>query len=168
MRLLCTLLLICSACGSSTAHRQQSVAVPRVEPTPPMLRPAPQTPTQTDDPYLAIPALLAMINRTRAERGAAPLRLDRALCAVAQRGAAAFVQHGGRGAEQRTAVGIADELDRFRRIYVRVATVVFATKGLSPEVAPSLQPALDPEMLSCGIAVEPLREEQAIVLILGQ
>jgi hypothetical protein len=120
------------------------------------------------DTYLAVPQLLQFVNQARAARGLDPVRLDRVLCAVAQRGARSFFQHGGRGAEQRTALGISQELNRFHAVYRRVTTAVLAVPAIEAAAPEAVQPVLDPTMLYAGIAVEHQRNDLAIVLIFGQ
>lgn len=128
------------------------------------------TAANVDDLYLAVPNVLDALNRARAERGIAPVRLDRALCALAQQGTAVFFQYGGRGAsaEQRTANVLASELDRFRHVYRHVKTAVLDADVLSKVTTSTLQPAMDAEMAYVGIAVEEQRSEKAIVLIFAQ
>lgn len=125
-----------------------------------------------DDFYLAIPRILESLNKSRAAQGVDPIRLDRALCAVAQQGVAVFLQYGGHlrqaGAEQRTASVLAAELDRFHHVYRRVATAVLTTPAPMAFAPATLQPALDAEMAYVGIAVEPLQHEMAVVLIFAQ
>lgn len=146
-------------------QRQELQPTPSPEPVLPAA--ARVSPDSDEDPYLAVPRVLDGLNRARAAQGVAPVRLDRALCALAQRGTAIFFQYGGHGAETRTANVLADELDRFRHVYLRVRTAVLAPPSLSA-VAGALQPAMDADWAYVGIAVEQQRQETAVVLIFAQ
>jgi hypothetical protein len=146
------------------------LSVPQVRP-PPKVAAHAREPTvdRDEDPYLAVPRVLDGINQARAAQGVAPVRLDRALCALAQQGTAVFFQAGGRGvAETRTATMLGTELDRFRRVYLRARAAVLAPQTLSEVVGATQQTAMDSDWQYVGIAVEQQRQETAVVLIFAQ
>jgi hypothetical protein len=172
MRLGYLLLTVFIASCAGARVRSETPTKREVGPVSQAEAPAPRSVTEpkVDDLYLAVPNVLDELNRARAEHGIAPVRLDRALCALAQHGTAVFFQYGGRGAgaEQRTANVLASELDRFRHVYRRVKTAVLDADALSNVTTSTLQPAMDAEMAYVGIAVEEQRSEKAIVLIFAQ
>lgn len=168
MRLLALLTLVVASCAArprpETPASNWASSVSETDP--PAVTPESAKAGDGDDPYLAVPNILDALNRARAELGIGPIRLDRALCAVAQQGTAVFFQYGGRGAEQRTASVLGVELERFRHVYAEVRTAVLPSEALSTVTA--LQPAMDAEMTYVGIAVEEQRAEKAVVLIFAR
>lgn len=159
---------------SLSCAAQKPLSKVATRPPPPLVAalqpesPAPTTQPAEEDFYLAVPRILDALNLARAAQGMEPVRLDRALCAVAQQGTSVFLQYGGRGAEQRTAGVLASELDRFHHVYRRVATAVLTAPSPRALATTALQPALDAEMAYVGIAVEPWQREMAVVLIFAQ
>lgn len=161
-----TLLIACCA----HAHPAPSLPQWQVEPARTTVSPIAVPAPADDDPYLAVPRVLDALNRARAAQGAPPLRLDRALCAVAQQGPAVFFQYGGTGAkaEQRTAEVLDGELNRFRHVYLRKAAVVLAPPSLTAVDGTKVPPAMNPKMAYVGIAVEQRQQETAVVLIFAE
>lgn len=158
------LLLVATSCATHAHPEPQTPTSVDLSEPPAAKASAPKPSDANEDAYLAVPRMLDAINRARATRGVAPVRLDRALCAVAQQGLSVFSQFGGLGSEQRTADALARELDRFHYVYPGGAKTAVLMAPTVLAVA-TLQPAMEAEVVYVGIAAERLGSELAAVLI---
>ncbi|HKU44192.1 MAG TPA: CAP domain-containing protein [Polyangiales bacterium] len=116
---------------------------------------------QTLDSSLAEPNLLSELNAARAQRGYAPLTLDRDLSDVAREGAREFFSDPN-ATEQSVVDETHRQLARFAVAYSRVNAVLAVTRELT-QVA-TLEPTLDPAATSVGIGIAQGEREGGRVL----
>jgi hypothetical protein len=112
------------------------------------------------------------LNAARRDGGAAPLRLDRSLCVVAERAQDEFWRLG-RGSEDSVYVELERDLQGFNLSFTRTRAVIRVVKELrdAPQL---LSAALDPELKYGGLVVAPAppptgpHDGYSVVLALGE
>ena len=160
------LLCVCACAHPSVVTAMQPTKAAQRAP----LLPTPTSPVVS--PSWDLPELFRALNAQRLDNGASPLRIDRGLCAVAERANAEY-QRLGRGAEQRVLGLINQDLQGFGLSFsqTRAAVVVVEEVREAPGL---LEAALDPTMAYAGLFVAPAprpvgpRGGYAVVLALGK
>jgi hypothetical protein len=164
MRPIMFLLLLACACASTPPPAP--VATPAQPPPQPLSLPP------LIDPPWDMPDLFRALNAQRSAAGAAPLRIDRGLCAVAERAQSEYQQLG-RGAEQRVLGLLNQDLQGFGLSFERTLAAVVVVEEVR-EAPTLLSAALDPSMAYAGLVVGPApppvgpRGGYSVVLALGQ
>jgi 3'-phosphoadenosine 5'-phosphosulfate sulfotransferase len=116
---------------------------------------------------------LDAINRQRRVVGAPALRIDRGLCAVAERATAAY-QRLGRGNEKEVDKLLKRDLEGLALTFERTKTAVATIEELRHAPQQLLRAAMDPSMAYAGIVIGPPpppvapRGGYSVVLALGR
>jgi hypothetical protein len=165
MRFLYTLLVFLMAC----AHAPTAAAASRPKPSPIHSSPPPNA--VLTQPW-EMPELFDALNLHRRMAGAPALRIDRGLCAVAERATAEY-RRLGRGAEPRVLALLNQDLQGFALTFdtTRAAVVIVEELQQAPQL---LHAALDPSMAYAGLVIGPApppvgpRGGYSVVLALGR
>lgn len=165
MRPILFFLMLACACASSPPPAPVATLS-----QPPPVQPSPPLPLF--EQHWDMPDLFQALNTQRRVYGAAPLRIDRGLCAVAERAQAEY-RHLGRGAEQRVLGLLNQDLQGFGLSFEKTIAAVVVVEEVR-DAPRLLSAALDPNMAYAGLVVGPApppvgpRGGYSVVLALGR